>query len=365
MTRKQSSILAAVFFLALTLLAAAALTYGNMASRRYSARNIRGSIPSFKPEDVANITVSWRNIHTNLVMKDGRWQIEERGGRPASVPKITELLNSLSSLYPVKVLQPCTDEILAELHLTDDDPKQIPGVRVVLRNASGRELFNLLLGKGHFVRPEPGLPPAQNAEGRYVRIGKKAYLIPKVFENCHPVPGAWVEPLRLGDLRGALQITASSEKDGKTSILWSVARNKTNQPFEFGFPLEKKIDNRLLSTLAEKLMKPFSSDFCMEPSVRIRYTLRLRIVCSDGFRYTLHMADGGEKHDIASLEVVFKPESAVDVPGETPERKKQRLQALQSRFDYESRYCNGHAFLISKEIMPLIANLAGQTAAAP
>ncbi len=362
MTRKQSALLTAVFFAALTLLAAAALTFGGMASRRYSARNIRGNIPAFKPEDVANISVSWRDIHTNLVMKDGRWQIEERGARPASVPKITELLNSLSSLYPVKVLQPCTDEILAELRLIDSDPKQIPGVRVTLKDAAGKELFGILLGKGHFVRPEPGLPPAQNAEGRYVRIGKKAYLIPKVFENCHPVPGAWVEPLRLGDLRTALQITASSEKDGKTSTLWSVARNSTSQPFEFGFPPEKKVDSRMLSSLAEKLSKPFSSDFCMEPSVRIRYTLRLRIVCSDGFRYTLHLADGGEKQDIAMLEVAFRPESVVEAPGETPERKKQRIQALQARFDYENRYFNGQAFLIAKDLMPQIAATPERTA---
>ncbi|OQA85770.1 MAG: hypothetical protein BWY31_01670 [Lentisphaerae bacterium ADurb.Bin242] len=355
MTRKQSAIFTAAFLLALTLLAVAALTYGDMASRRYSARNIRGSIPSFKPEDVAKITVSWRNVRTNLVLKGGRWGIEERGGRPASVPRITELLHSLSSLYPVKVLQPCTEEILAELRLTDDDPKQIPGVRVVLRDAAGQELFHILLGKGHFVRPEPGLPPSQNAEGRYVRIGNQAYLITKVFENCHPVPGAWVEPLRLGDLRKALQITSFTEKDGKSSVLWSVARGSTAQPFEFGFPPGKKADNRALSVLADKLSKPFSSDFCLEPTVRILYTRRLRIVCSDGFRYTLHLADGGENQDIASLEVAFKPESSVDVPGETPAQKKQRLQALQSRFDYENRYYNGYIFLISKEIMPLLS----------
>ena len=363
MTRRNSGIITLVFFLAITLLAAAALCYGNMASRRYSARNIRGSIASFKPEEVTKINVSWRNIHTTLVLKNGRWQIEERGGRPASVPRISELLNSLSSLYPVKVLQPCTDEILSELRLIDNDPKLVPGIRIVLQNASGRELFNILLGKGHFVRPEPGLPPSQNAEGRYVRIGNKAYLVPKVFENCHPVPGVWVEPLRLGELRKALQITSFSEKDGKAAMVWSVARSSTVQPFEFGYPSGgQKADNRILSVLADRLSKPFSSDFSMEPTVKILYTKRLRIVCSDGFRYTLHLADGGESHDFASLEVSFKPESIAGVPGEPPAQAQQRLQALQNRFDYESRYYNGNVFVISKEIAPLISTLPEKTA---
>ena len=109
-------------------------------------------------------------------------------------------------------------EILERLRLITDDPQIVPGITVTLRDASGAQKFRIVLGKGHFVKPEPGMPPTENAEGRYVRIGDGVYLIARVFEDCHPIPPAWVEPLRLFNLNKALRITAT--ENGKTLCIF-------------------------------------------------------------------------------------------------------------------------------------------------
>ena len=214
MTRK-SILLRILFFVVLTALTAAALYCGTPMRRRYSARGLHISLPAAKAEQASKIVIRWRDVHTTLLLKDGRWVVEERGSRPASVPRISALLNSLSALAPVKQLHNVDQAALRQLRLVEKDPKLVPGVRLILYDRDDRELFSILLGKGHFVRPEPGRTASGEAEGRYVLIGGKVYLIPVVFENCHPIPAVWVEPLRLYELRRALMMNSQRFENGK------------------------------------------------------------------------------------------------------------------------------------------------------
>lgn len=261
------------------------------------------------------------------------------------------ILQSLATLAPVKELTPCPESIRRSLHLIENDPSAIPGIRVTLRNKNGKELFEILLGKGHFVRPEPGSMPSSAPEGRYVKVGDRVYLIPVVFENCHPVPAAWVEPLRMYELRKALRMTVWQIDSGKRSLLWTCVRKSTAHPFMLGFPVGQKADNRILSGIAEKLSKPFSMDMAVDVN-RLNPSLQLQIHCADGFTYRLDIADGGKTADFdhASLHVSFKRENVVSIPGETPQRKEQRYAVLEKRFAFESGYYNGRIFMIRKDI---------------
>ena len=345
-----------LFYLVLTGLAAAALYSGTPLRRRYSARGLHVSLSAAKAEKAAKIVIRWRDVHTTLVLKDGRWILEERGSRPASVPRITSLLNSLSTLAPVKQLHNVTPEILRQLRLVENDPKLVPGVRLILYDRENRELFNILLGKGHFVRPEPGMPPSGDAEGRYVLINGNVYLIPVVFENCHPVPAVWVEPLRLHELRRALVMTSQRFENGKGRLLWSVFRKSTAHPFTLAYPSGKKAENQLLSGLADRLSKPFTMDYFIpeKNGKKPVFQRRLTIRCADGFSYVLSISDGPEQYDIASLQVEFDERKVLRIPGETDLLFKRRCQALRQRFDFERIYSEGQLFKTAKELGRLL-----------
>lgn len=343
------------FFLLLTAGAVCAWFFGAPMQRRYSARGIHAGLPSFQAEKTAKITIRWRNVHSTLTLKNGRWIIEERNGRPASVPRISALLNSLNTLSPVKELAIATPEILRELHLLENDPEQIPGVRVTLSDADGRELFSILLGKGHFVRPEPGLPPSPDAEGRYVRINGKVYLLPVVLENCHPIPAAWVEPLRLHELRRALRMTMQRFENGHGKPVWAVYRRSTAHPFSMSYPVGKNTDNRLLSGLAEQLSKAFTSDyFTPEKDQRIELKQRLTIHNADGFTYQLDLFEGTDRYDVVALHLQYDENKVLRMPGETDEQFKIRRQGLAKRFDFESGYYAGQKFITGKELSTLL-----------
>ena len=345
-----------LFYLILTGLAAAALYSGTPLRRRYSARGLHVSLPAAKAEKAAKIVIRWRDVHTTLLLKDGRWTLEERGSRPASVPRISALLNSLSTLAPVKQLHNVTPEILRQLRLVENDPKLVPGVRLILYDRENRELFNILLGKGHFVRPEPGMPPSGDAEGRYVLINGKVYLIPVVFENCHPVPAVWVEPLRLYELRRALMMTSQRFEKGKGRLLWSVFRKSTAHPFTLAYPSGKQAENQLLSGLADRLSKPFTMDYFIpeKNGKKPVFQRRLTIRCADGFSYTLSLSDGPEQYDIATLKVEFDERKVIRIPGETDPQFKLRCQTLRQRFDFERTYSEGQLFKTAKDLGRLL-----------
>ena len=352
---KPKSIAAVIFLLLLTAFAVPALYRGAPARRRYSARGIRVSLPVYTAEQVARISIRWRDVHSTMKLKNGRWILEERGNRPASVPRISALLNSLETLAPVKELQNVSPEILRELRLVDSDPKLVPGVRVILYDGAGRELFSMLLGKGHFVRPEPGMPPPSDAEGRYVLIDGKVYLIPVVFENCHPVPAVWVEPLRLHELRRAIRMSVRRFEKGRGRVVWSVYRKSTAHPFSLSLPAGKTAENQLLSGLADRLSKPFTLDyFTPEKQQKVELKQRLSIHCADGFSYVLDLYEGTDQYDVAALQIRYDARNVLRFPGETDSQHRRRCAELEKRSALESSYSAGHFFKTGKELSRML-----------
>lgn len=349
MKTKTSLILRIMFLVLLTLLTGFALRHGNSSARHYSARGIHADVPRFKPADVARIEISWRKVHSTLVLEKEVWRLKERGNVPASVPKISNLLTTLAEISPVKELTAYSPEILKELHLYDKDPKVMPGVRVILKDRTGKSIFNILLGKGHFVRPEPGMPPSTEAEGRYVLLNGKVYLLPRVFENCHPVPHAWLEPVYFRELQKAITMSVIRYENGKPQICWSVYRKSTAHPFTMFFPKGKTVDNRALSLLAESLSKPFALDLFEGKVDSGKIKTRLNIRCADGFFYTLEIFEGTTKADALRVEVRFEPAAILRIPGETAGQFELRRKQLAERCAFEQKYTTGLYFSAGKD----------------
>ena len=265
--------------------------------------------------------------------------------KDASAVKVSKLLNSLSTLGAVKKLDDCSRGILERLRLVTDDPKIVPGITVTLKGEAGDEKFKIILGKGHFVKPEPGMPPAENAEGRYVKIGDGVYLIAKVFEDCHPIPPVWIEPLRLFSLNKALSIIAADS--GNT--LWSVVRGNTAQPFTLVLPRDAKVDVGILALLADMLSKPFGADLSMEDPAKMVFPRSVRFRCADGFDYFLKVARK-DNREYAVVQVTYEPARVVELPGETPDQLMKRKAFLQSRLEFERRYFQDNLFLVADKV---------------
>lgn len=361
-----------ILFIALitvmTLLAVYALLVrtrqGNLLfSAVWSSRSMTHAFPKFKSGEVTQIQIRWKKISSTLQRKDGKWFLKERAFLPASAGKIANLLSALSSVSPVKELRNCSEEVISDLHLTDGDPdgKKIPGIRVILKDANGKELFNILLGKGHFLLPEDGMNRSANAEGRYVLIRNRVFLIPLVFEECHPVPAAWVEALRLQDLQKTLYMASYHKAAGQTraQARFQVFRRGTNHPFTLLYPKGKQADNTLLSGIAAELSKPFTGDYFSGNAAALagREMQGLLLRTADGFQYRLHVIDHNDQTDVVSLSVQYDPSKVLPIPGEKKEALAKRKEVLAKRFEQEKFYTEGKLFLTGKKLKTLLGVL--------
>lgn len=343
----------------LTLLAVCALRQD--LSRGYSAFRDKHTLqpfPRFKTADVAQLQIRWKNIESTMIRKNGRWLLLQRGSMPASENRINNLISALNSVSPVKELHGRSADLLEDLHLTGGDSatEKIPGVSVTLKNASGKELFRILLGKGHFLRPEEGTTQRGNAEGRYVLVNGKVYLIPLVFEECHPVPSAWVEALQLKDLQKSLLMTAWKipANQTKAQILFQVFRRSTAHPFTLLQPRDKgkQADNAILSGIAAELSKPFTGDYFTGDvnALAGKESVFLLIRTSDGFQYRLQVIEHNAQTDVVSLAVQYDPAKVLPVPGESPQNLAERKKILAKRFEEEKFYTEGKLFLTGKQL---------------
>jgi hypothetical protein len=152
----------------------------------------------YKVNDIAAIHIKG-DTELTLEQKDHGWRVQQRGGYPANMTQIKELLLKMGDL---KVVQ--SDEIgasqLARMHLAEPGKGADSAILVEFKDAQGKTLESLLLGKKHTResdRPSP-MPYGDEgyADGRYVMLGndtKTVLTIPDSLNNLDPKAAEWLD----------------------------------------------------------------------------------------------------------------------------------------------------------------------------
>jgi hypothetical protein len=198
MNRKQFLIL----LLTLIVLGGAGLAmfWQDIAEYRASGQKIGGRLlPNLKVADVAQIELKDAKSHATLQRKENGWFVQERSSYPAEFKAISDLI---IKLIDVKVLQneAIGESLMPRVDLLEpaQGKTEGTGTQVVLKDASGKVLANLVLGKT-VLKKDPGnpLPSAQNGvpAARYVRvIGKEnAFVVSDPLANADAQPGKWLD----------------------------------------------------------------------------------------------------------------------------------------------------------------------------
>lgn len=366
-----------VLMIILALLAASAafsLYHRHKIWMKASASRAKAMMPSFKPEDVREITVSWRDISTTLKHEDGKspaWIISGRNGKQASLQRVNAMLNMLANLKPLKQIDNISPASLDALRLFESNESgKVPGISVSLKDASGREIYRIILGKGHFTKDSNnpiGGVDSKSAGGRYVLVkGANAdggvFLVSRLFENVHPVPESWIEQLKINGMDKALLIEARvrNSKESIPAPVWLAKRAEASLPFLLAIPENTPLSNQDLSNLAGVLSKPFSADAVTDDKPDMTdCTASLFVMTSDGFRYTLSLKPSGKNPDAAyaTLQIEFKPENIRRLSNETDDEFATRAASLAMRYDYENRYYGNEVFVVPSKLISLIRQI--------
>ena len=200
MNRKQFLILV----VALIVLGGAgfALFWQDIADYRASGQKIGARLlPSIKVADVAQIDLRDGKNKTTLQRKDDNWIVVERGNYPADFKAISDLIIKLIDLKVVQAEQ-IGESLLPRVELVE--PAKVKnagegaGTQVELKDASGKTLANLVLGKT-ILKKDPGNPLPNAVDGvpagRYVRLMEKnsVVVVSDPLANARAQPGAWID----------------------------------------------------------------------------------------------------------------------------------------------------------------------------
>ena len=348
--QKRRKILLFAFFLLLGIFTFSALYVKQGSRKEFSFAGKKGSIKIFEVVKVQKIEISWKENKVNLLMgKDGFWHLAERDMALASASRVGDLLHNFANIRILKQLHDPSWEVLKKLSLVeyeDKKDKSQPGVKAVLKDASGRILFQILLGRGHYPPEAKDGAGTVTAKGRYILTNGKVFLAAQLFENCIPLPQVYIEPLAIRNMNMAQFILLSSftGKNSDPAVEYALVRQRTDIPFRMLHPLKTSPDMKKLSAISDTLSRQLTIDLlpALSPtSVKPEYMLTVQL--ADGFSYRLQMAKK-DKYELLLPTVSFDAKKLRKQTGEGEKLFQARVSGARLRFESESRYYNGKVF---------------------
>jgi len=227
MNRKQFLILV----LALVVLGGAglALFWQDIAAYRASGAKIGARLlPQFKLAEVAQMRLQDAKQQTTLVRKETGWVVQERGGYPANFQEISDLMVKLAELK-VTQSEPVPATLLSRVDLNEPGKGEGAGTLIEFKDAAGKPLARLLLGK-KILKKDPlnPLPSAVDGvpAGRYVlRPDAKdsvAVVVSDPLNNAEASTGRWLQKdFFKADRIKTLTVTPAGGGAG-----WKITRNE-------------------------------------------------------------------------------------------------------------------------------------------
>ena len=258
---------------------------------------------NFQVNDVASIHLKGESELT-LGRKGDHWCVLEKGNYPANFPQISELLLKISDLKIVQS-EPIAASQLARMHLAQPGRGADSGVLVEFKDAQGKTLQSLLLGKKHTEKSERPSPMMRFgdegfADGRYVMLKsdpQDLLTVSDPLNSLDPKPGEWLNK----DFFKVEKPESIAFISTNPANSWRLSRESESAPWVLANPKPGEIlDTNKLSSLAGTLSYPSFVDVAADPSPEktgLDKALAVNIETFDHFIYTLTIGKKTPEND--------------------------------------------------------------------
>jgi hypothetical protein len=182
----------------------------------------------FPINDVAQVTIKSRGTEVNLVRANDGWKVKERNDYPANFETIGSLLRRLWELRPLQEVEVGPSQF-GRLELSPPGPEATAGTLLELKDAQGKRLAGLLLGKKYMKQTD--MPSSQMGfpAGRYAKTEdeNRVVLVSDTFNEVEAKPERWLERefFRVENPKGISLASPTAD------LNWNVARNTANDPW--------------------------------------------------------------------------------------------------------------------------------------
>ena len=284
-------------------------------------------LKNYQYNDVAVIHIKGETDLT-LERKDDGWHVQQRGGYPANVTQIRELLIKMGDL---KVIQsdPIGASQLARMHLAEPGKGPDSAVLLEFKDAKGKLLQSLLLGKKH-MREEPEgrsrMPFGEEGfpDGRYVMLGgdpKTVMTISDALSTVDPKPAEWLDK----DFFKVEKPATVSFVSTNATNSWKLSRATESAPWVLAdLKPGEALDSNKVSSLSSSLNFPSFVDVAADPApdkTGLDKPLTVTIETFDHFTYTFKIG-----HKTPENNYDFNVAVAADIPSARPPGKDEKAE---------------------------------------
>lgn len=328
----------AVVLVVLVLLGGAALflNHRNSASWNDTATTSGGKVLDFQLNDVSQVTIKEGGAELNLARKDDLWTVKERADYPANFDKISALLRKLWELRAVQDVKIGPSQ-LGRLQLTEPAQGTNNGTLLDLKNANGKRLAALLLGKKYLRnQDQPVSEGGGIAVGRYVMTedgSNRVFVVSDAFGEIQMKPEEWLNRDFI-KVENPKSIAVAGTVPGAN---WKIIRDAATTPWKLAdAKTGEEVDNPKASGLASLFAAGTFTDVLSPDAPAAETGLdkpsTVRIETFDNFVYELQIGKlTGENYPVLVSVKAELPKERTPAADEKPEDKARLDQEFQLR----------------------------------
>lgn len=187
---------------------------------------------AFPATDIATVEIQGATDTVTLTKKDGKWTLVQRDGYPANATYVNEFIRTLGDLKVTRALE--AGPSLAPRFGMDEASAQPleRGLTATFKDAAGKELVKVSLGKSIESAAEPSPMGGTNAVGRYIRNHADSsafYAVSEMFPSVTTEVPRWLADDFISPEK--IQSITLSQK-GKDAPEWILTRESETAEFK-------------------------------------------------------------------------------------------------------------------------------------
>lgn len=227
-------------------LAVAAVKFSQKDATQSATKRAPGQtlFEKFPASDIASVAIRGAKGTVTLTRKDGKWVVAEREDYPANAGYANDLIRTLEELKVTRGME--AGPSFAPRFGMDENSNNAEdrGITAVFKDASGKDLATVSLGKNIETAADPNAMGGGGAVGRYIRNHADEsgfYAVSEMFPSVSDEPSRWLED-DFFSLEKIKSISLSNK--GKDDIAWKITRESE----EAEFKLENAAAGEVLDT---------------------------------------------------------------------------------------------------------------------
>jgi hypothetical protein len=283
----------------------------------------------FKVNDVAHISLKQGTAAANLVKKNDRWTVAERGNYPANYAEISDFLIKAADLKIVQSEKVGPSQ-LSRFGLNAGQGTNAP-LEVDFKDAGEKTIRSLLLGKKHMRKSDRNSPMGgeMDAEGfpdgRFVKVGADAAevaVISDALSNIEPKPEQWLDK----DFFKIEKIKSIAVEFPAATNSWTMSRESESGEWKLSdAKAGEQLDSSKASGAANPLASPSFADVVADPKpdqLGLDKPTVVKVSTFENFIYTLKVGlKTNDNYPISLALAAQPPKERTPAKDEKPEDK--------------------------------------------